>query len=51
VARAYGVLNPLTGLPLRTTFVIDPQGRVRSVEQGSSAIDVSRAVAACEAAR
>ena len=43
VSRAYGVLNEEAGIAIRTTFVIDKEGKIKSVEQGQSAIDVTGA--------
>jgi alkyl hydroperoxide reductase subunit AhpC len=48
VSRAYGVLNEDAGVATRTTFVIDKEGRVKSIEQGQSAIDVTGALASCQ---
>ena len=48
VSRAYGVLNEEAGIAIRTTFVIDKEGKVKSVEQGQSAIDVTGALASCQ---
>jgi peroxiredoxin len=47
VAEAYGVLMPGRKLALRTTFVIDREGKIRSIEQGNTAIDVTGAQNAC----
>jgi alkyl hydroperoxide reductase subunit AhpC len=40
VARAYGVLDPERGCPLRGTFVIDPEGLVHWCEVVSDGRDV-----------
>lgn len=47
VAQAYRVLRPGRKLALRTTFVIDRAGKIRHVEQGAGAVDVTGAAAAC----
>jgi peroxiredoxin len=51
VSQAYGVLNAERGLANRTTFVIDRDGRIQHVEQGSSAVDPNGALAACQRIR
>jgi len=48
VSRAYGVLNEDTSMAIRTTFVIDKEGKVKSIEQGNNAINVAGALSACE---
>ncbi len=48
VSASYGVLNPETGMANRTTFVIGPDGRIEQIEEGSSAIDPTGAVTACQ---
>jgi peroxiredoxin len=47
VSAAYGVLNETRGTASRTTFVIDKEGRIQHIIQGSEAIDPSGAIAAC----
>lgn len=47
VSRAYGVLMPLIRLAKRVTFVIDPQGVVRSIQRGEEAMDPANSLAAC----
>jgi len=42
------VLNEEAGIAIRTTFVIDKEGKIKSVEQGQSAIDVTGALASCQ---
>ena len=39
VSKQYGVLNEKAGIANRTTFVIDMDGKIVSIEQGNSAID------------
>jgi peroxiredoxin len=46
VMKEYGVLGA-SYLANRTTFVIDTQGKIVSIEEGSSAIDPTGAVTAC----
>ena len=47
VSKQYGVLNEKAGIANRTTFVIDTDGKIVSIEQGNSAIDPTGAVTAC----
>ncbi len=47
VSKSYGVLLEDRGIASRTTFVIDKEGVIQHIEQGSDAIDVSGAAAAC----
>ena len=49
VSRAYGVLNEEQGFSNRTTFVIDKEGIIRSIESGRSAIEVTGALSSCSA--
>jgi len=42
VARAYSVLDPDRGCPLRGTFVIDREGLVHRCEVGPDGRDVSQ---------
>lgn len=51
VSRAYGVLLPGRGIANRATFVIDPQGKIAHIEEGSAAIDPSGAETACRRLR
>ena len=46
VMKEYGVLGP-NYLAQRTTFVIDMEGKIVSIEVGSSAIDPTGTVLAC----
>lgn len=48
VVRKYGILDEQNGVARRTTFVIDTNGVVQHIEQGSAAIDPAGAVGACE---
>ncbi len=47
VSAEYGVLMADKGMDARTTFVIDKEGRIQHIEQGSSAIDPSGAETVC----
>lgn len=48
VMAAYGVLIPGQGIANRATFVIDKDGRITSIIEGSDAIDVSKAATECD---
>ncbi len=45
--RDYGVYNEQTGYGARATFVLDKQGVIRHVEEGSSAVDPTGAYQVC----
>ena len=47
VAAAYGVLIPERGFANRATFVIDKEGKIQHIEEGSGAIDPTGAETAC----
>ena len=47
VSADYGVLMPDRGISNRATFVVDPDGKIQYIEEGSSAIDISGAAQAC----
>lgn len=47
VARQYGILDEGNGVARRTTFVIDMEGIVRHIDQGSEAMDPSGAIGMC----
>jgi alkyl hydroperoxide reductase subunit AhpC len=47
VSAAYGVLIPAAGVANRATFVIDKEGKITYIEEGSSAIDPTGASDAC----
>jgi peroxiredoxin len=47
VSKAYGVLDEVNFVARRTTFVVDKDGMIRHIEQGSSAIDPTGAYQAC----
>jgi peroxiredoxin len=46
VSKAYGVLLE-NGMANRSTFVIDKEGKIVYIEQGTSAIDPTGAATAC----
>ncbi len=45
--RKLGILNEESGTARRVTFVIDADGIVQHIDQGSDALDPSGAVGAC----
>lgn len=47
VAQEYGVLIPKYGIANRATFVVDKEGKIQYVEEGSTAIDSTGAETAC----
>ena len=47
VSRQYGVLMPLIRLASRTTFVINKQGVIQSIQKGGEALDPENAQQAC----
>ena len=51
VSKLYGVLNAEAMLANRTTFVIDIDGRIQHIEEGSSATDPTGAETACKRIR
>ena len=46
-SEAYGVLIADRGIANRTTFVVDADGKIQHIEEGSGAIDITGAVTAC----
>ena len=46
-AAAYGVLNTASGFANRSSFVIDAQGIIQHIEEGSTAINPDGTAAAC----
>lgn len=46
-AAAYGVLNTASGFANRASFVIDDQGIIQHIEEGSTAINPDGTAAAC----
>jgi len=47
VSQQYGVLITQMGVANRATFVVDMDGRIANIEEGSGAIDISGADEAC----
>lgn len=47
VSKLYDVYNPANGIANRTTFVIDSEGKIVNIIEGSEAIEVSNAETAC----
>jgi peroxiredoxin Q/BCP len=47
ISELYGVLIPQMGMANRTTFVIDMDGRIAYIEEGTAAIDPTGADTAC----
>jgi peroxiredoxin Q/BCP len=48
VSRKYGILDENSGFARRTTFVIDKNGVVQKIDQGSDALDPSGVVGMCQ---
>lgn len=46
-SKDYGVLMADRGIANRTTFVIDKEGKIQHIEEGSAAIDITGAANAC----
>lgn len=51
VSEAYGVLNEQVGVANRATFVIDADGRIQHIEEGTAAVDPTGAATACSRVR
>ncbi len=51
VAEAYGVLIKEAGVANRATFVIDAEGKIQHIEEGSAAVDPTGAATACSRVR
>lgn len=47
VSEKYGVLIPQLGIANRSTFVVDTDGKIASIEEGNIAIDPTGAETAC----
>ena len=47
VSATYGVLVPDRGVANRSTFVIDKEGKIQHIEEGTGAIDPTAAATAC----
>ena len=48
VSELYGVLNEERGFANRTTFVVDMEGTIQHVDEGSDAIDITKTYEVCE---
>ena len=46
-AEAYGVLMPERGIANRATFVVDTEGKITYIEEGTTAVDITGAADAC----
>ena len=47
VSEQYGILIPQLGIANRSTFVVDVDGKIASIEEGNTAIDPMGAETAC----
>ena len=47
VAASYGVLVPERGVANRTTFVVDREGIIQHIDEGTAALDPTGAETAC----
>lgn len=47
VSELYGILIPAMGVANRTTFVIDTDGKIVNIDEGSAALDPTGAETAC----
>lgn len=47
VSESYGVLLKERGFANRSTFVVDINGKITHIEEGTSAVDVTGALTAC----
>jgi peroxiredoxin len=47
VAAAYGILIQASGVANRATFIVDKEGKIAYIEEGSTAIDPTSALEAC----
>ena len=47
VSEQYGILIPQLGIANRSTFVVDVDGTIASIEEGNTAIDPMGAETAC----
>ncbi len=47
VSEAYGVLVKPAGIANRATFVIDGEGKIQHIEEGSAALNPDGAALAC----
>jgi peroxiredoxin len=46
-ATDYGILIADRGIANRATFVVDKEGKITHIEEGSGAVDISGAATAC----
>lgn len=46
-AKSYGIHNAERNIASRATFVVDKQGKITHVEEGSGAVDIAGAASAC----
>jgi peroxiredoxin len=51
VSELYGVLLPAMGIANRTTFVVDADGKIVNIDEGSAALDPTGAETACTRAK
>ena len=47
VSKEYGVLMADRGIANRATFVIDKEGKIQHIEEGTAAVDITGAMTAC----
>lgn len=47
VSKTYGILDPNAFIALRTTFIVDKDGKIADIHEDRESIDVSGALAAC----
>ena len=47
VAEAFGVLNKEIGIANRASFVVDPEGKIQHIEEGSAAVNPDGTALAC----
>jgi peroxiredoxin len=47
VSKAYGVLIETAGMANRATFVVDKEGKIVHIEEGTGALDPTGAETAC----
>ena len=47
VSKDYGVLMADRGVANRATFVIDKEGKIQHIEEGTAAVDITGAMTAC----
>jgi peroxiredoxin len=47
VARRYGIFDEAKHMATRTTFTLDPEGKIRTIHQDREAMDVDSALDAC----